>query len=553
MKAYWWRAIKNFGDELTSEILKFLGVDQGWSPPEKADLVVTGSILEHLPVGWTGTVCGAGKLFPDSDVDLSNANVLAVRGKLTRDSVRGVDGTVVLGDPGLLIPRWVRQVTAKHELGIIPHWSDKELYNRFRYGTLIDPTRPAVEVVTQLAQCKRIISSSLHGLIVADAYGIPRQAELFPQAEREGGDWKFRDYASVYDEHPHFGEMWTAPFEKVHRIQDDLFKALTEAVGQELPPAPAPPRLEQITVKGPAPQISILIPFRDDHEDRNRVLDWLTKYWLHHLPSAEIVLGYHGGLPFSKSSAVNSAAKKARGRIFVIADADAYLRPSAIQDCADAIDQALAAGKRKWLMPYSQFYRIARWETLCLLQTDPTAEYAVSSPPPDHWLEPDANTNTEKAHRFGALIQIMPREAFEMVGGFDGRMRGWGSEDSSMLKSLDTLYCQHEVANNHALHLWHARPGTDFLTRRWIGQSWTPANARLAQRYAAASGEPALMQGLVDERTPRRAPVPPVWLPQAKVPELGLDALTAFFSEHSPPDGTNKDMLAESHPRVCGD
>lgn len=543
MHAYWWRAAtagpKNFGDELTHEILKFLGVDEGWTPADKADLVITGSVLEHLPrMYWTGTVCGAGQLFPDSAVDLSAARVLALRGKLTRDNVRGVTGDVVLGDPGLLIPRWVRQFPAKHDLGIVPHWSDKELYGRFRYGYLIDPTRPAIEVVSQIAQCKRVISSSLHGLIVADAYGIPRQAELFARSAQEGGDFKFRDYASVYDDHPHFGEMWTAPHEKVRRIQEELFVALTAAVGQQLPPAPAPPRPAPIRIQGPTPQISLLIPFRDDNEHRGRVLDWLTRYWMHHLPSAEIVLGYDGGLPFSKARAVADAARRARGRVFVILDADAYLRPSAIQDCADAIDQALAAGRRKWFMPYSNFFRIDRWETLCLLQSDPTAEYAVSSPPPEHWLEPNANTNTDSGHKFGALIQVMPREAYEMVGGFDGRMSGWGSEDVAMLKSLDTLYAQHEVAVNDALHLWHARPGTDHLTRRWIGQSWTPANSRLAQRYAAASGEPALMQGLVDERTPRRLPEWPVWLPQRNG-SIG-DALV----EGSSSSVANGDMIA---------
>lgn len=513
MRAYWWRpqAGTNFGDELTYEILKFLGVDDGWSSPSEAELVVTGSVLEHLPEGWSGTVCGAGKLYPFSKVDLANARVLALRGKLTAAGVSGVMEGVTLGDPGLLIPRWVRQVTARHDLGIVPHWSDKDLPSRFRYGHLIDPTRPAVEVVSQIAQCKRIISSSLHGLIVADAYGIPRQAELHPKAaaDGEGGAFKYWDYASVYDEHPHFGEMWRAPFEQVRQIQDDLFAALTLAVGQDLPPAPAPRRRDVVTLgldltqATKTPQISLLVPFRDDNEDRGRVLDWLTTYWLRYLPSAEVVLGYDDGLPFSKSRAVNDAAKRARGRVFVILDADAYLRPSAIQDCADAIDEALAAGKRKWFMPYSHFYRIAQWETLCLLQTDPMAPYAVSSPPPQDWLEVGANGNSTKAHQFGALIQVMPREAFEMVGGMDPRMAGWGSEDVAMLKSVDTLYCQHEVALNDALHLWHARPGTDHLTRRWIGQSWSPANARLAQRYAVACGEPALMQGLVDERRPK--------------------------------------------------
>jgi hypothetical protein len=74
------------------------------------------------------------------------------------------------------------------------------------------------------------------------------------------------------------------------------------------------------------------------------------------------------------------------------------------------------------------------------------------------------------------------------------------------MKSLDTLYCPHQVADNELLHLWHARPGVDWKTRRWIGQQWSPANTRLAQRYVHASGEPGFMTGLVGER-PRLKPV----------------------------------------------
>jgi len=78
-------------------------------------------------------------------------------------------------------------------------------------------------------------------------------------------------------------------------------------------------------------------------------------------------------------------------------------------------------------------------------------------------------------------------------------MRGWGSEDVSMLRALDTLYCQHHVAANDLCHMWHVRPGNDYATRKWVGQGWSPANSRLAQRYYAATGEVAYMRSLCDE------------------------------------------------------
>ena len=294
-RVHWWRGSRpenqsNYGDELNEYVLRVLGIDFVRTPPKEAELVLIGSILEHLPQGWTGTVCGAGKLRENSTVDLSQATVLALRGRLTAASVGLAAGTpLVLGDPALLVPRWVRQFPARFDLGIVPHWSDTTLHERFPYGQLISPLDPPTKVITRIAQCKRIISSSLHGIVVADAYGIPRQAELFPQASIEGGDFKYRDYASIYNTHPHFGEMWQAPRGLVKSIQDDLLRALREVCQPSGQPWTGADR----------PQISLLVPFGDGNGHRRRLWDWLRRYWLAHLPSAEIVMGRDDGTPFS--------------------------------------------------------------------------------------------------------------------------------------------------------------------------------------------------------------------------------------------------------------
>lgn len=498
MKVYWWNKRQNFGDELNVTLLKCLDVESEWSPAAEAELVVVGSILEHLPPGWSGTVCGAGKMKEDSAVDLTNARVLALRGRLTAAGVTGLKTTPVFGDPALLVPMWVRQWHAKYDLGIVPHWTDSNLHQRYPYGHFIDPTAPPGDVVTEIAKCKRIISSSLHGIIVADAYGIPRQAELFPNAGREGGDFKFRDYATIYNTHPHFGEMWRAPHEVVERVQGELRDALADVTARpRLAPVPRPTPV--VIRKHEHPQISLLVPFRDDGEHRSRVWEWLRRFWEGHLESVEIIQGHDGLFPFSKAAAVNDAAERASGRVFVILDADAYMDARGLQACADRIESAVQAGQRLWLMPYNKLYRLNQESTLDLLGENPTAPYSVSSPPPEEWLQPKRHS-PDLGHIYGAMMQMMPREAFFMAGGMDCRMRGWGSEDGAFMKAVDTLYCQHEVAPNDLLHMWHARPGDDWKTRRWIGQQWTPANLRLAQRYSQASGERGFMRELVGER-----------------------------------------------------
>lgn len=187
-------------------------------------MVVCGSVLDHLPEKWTGTVCGAGKL-TEKQVDLTRARVLALRGPLTLATVNGGTGAA-LGDPALLMPDWIKPAKKEYELGVVPHWSDKGLRDKFPEAHYIDVGLHPESVIVEISRCERVISSSLHGLIIADAYGIPRQAELFPQAAQEGGDFKFRDYAANYGESPRFGETWTAPTEQVREIQQGLRRAL---------------------------------------------------------------------------------------------------------------------------------------------------------------------------------------------------------------------------------------------------------------------------------------------------------------------------------------
>lgn len=489
MRVYWWRlpGQVNFGDDINQLILRKLQWEYEWASPHDAELVMVGSVLEHLPRHWAGTVCGAGKLKEGSRVHLGDARVLALRGKLTRAGVTGVGDGVVLGDPALLVPRWIRQPQAKYNLGIIPHWSDTELHRRFSYGRLIDPRQSAQRVIEEIASCRAIISSSLHGIIVADAFGIPRQAELFPNAAREGGDFKFRDYTSIYDEHPHFGHMHRVPRHKVERIQHELMGALQIATGIDLP----------LPEQRRDPQISILVPFRDDGEHRGRVWRWLREYWRARGLDAEIIQGHDDHSPFSKASAVNQAALLSRGRILVILDADAYMTPESLQYCADKIEQALCADRHTWYMPYDHLYRLNQPTTLGLLETDPRAAAITNTPLPGE-LEP-VGTDPRYGHHYGAMVQVMPREAFFLVGGMDPRFRGWGAEDVSLLRALDTLWGHHEVARNQVLHFWHARIGSKLDDRQWVGQSWGAANSRLAQRYASAIAEPEYMRGLAEE------------------------------------------------------
>lgn len=246
------------------------------------------------------------------------------------------------------------------------------------------------------------------------------------------------------------------------------------------------------------PDISLIVPFKGDDAERERNWHWLRRFYNYNLPEAEIIIGEDEGIPFSKAEAVNQAARHARGRILVIIDADAFIDPKVIKDCAQRILEAEESDFRLWFVPYRNLYRLTEESTEQII-TDysPHQEYFPTSPPPEDWIQTSTKTSAGYGHRYGAMIMILSREAFDLTRGFDPRFRGWGGEDASFMRAVDTLYAPHEVTQNDILHLWH--PHTEGQNRRWEGQERLSINIRLTQRYSQASNDPTLMQAIIEE------------------------------------------------------
>lgn len=230
--AYWWRGKTNFGDLLTPLLLdRFSDIKVEWAGVNQADMVVVGSVLEHLPQGYDGIIAGSGKLREEEPVDVSSAHVLGVRGPLTAKLAKGMPSDYVIGDPGLLANELV-EVEKEYSLGIVPHWSDTQLEQRkefLKYDPLIiKPDEHPLDVIRNIGRCRKIISSSLHGIILADAFGIPRRTETCPRFVHEGGDFKFRDHNEAVGVEFKLGETQEAPRYLVEARQHELFDMLDD-------------------------------------------------------------------------------------------------------------------------------------------------------------------------------------------------------------------------------------------------------------------------------------------------------------------------------------
>lgn len=100
------------------------------------------------------------------------------------------------GDPALLIPEIFNPpVEKKYEVGVIVRWPEADWK-----ACKIDPsvkvidfgTKKIEQTLSDILSCKRILSSSLHGVILADAYNIP-SAWLSSETPK-GLEHKYFDY-----------------------------------------------------------------------------------------------------------------------------------------------------------------------------------------------------------------------------------------------------------------------------------------------------------------------------------------------------------------------
>ena len=153
-----------------------------------------GSILSnsyHNSIVW-----GSG--FMNKDEKFVGGKILALRGKYSNEKLKdmGFEGCDIFGDPALLSPIvFSKKVEKTNKIGIIPHWKDTEFFltNYSKMYKIIDLRTTDIEsVICEILSCKYILSTSLHGIIVSHAYGIP--ALWMEKGYIDTDGFKFNDY-----------------------------------------------------------------------------------------------------------------------------------------------------------------------------------------------------------------------------------------------------------------------------------------------------------------------------------------------------------------------
>ncbi len=198
----------NFGDDLNVYLIeelthkKVLKYDE-FLHFKKRNILCIGSIVEYL-CDNNSIIWGAGALFGDQRLHCIPKQVLATRGPKTQllFQLSGVECPSIFGDPALLLPIvYNPKIEKKNKVGIIPHYKDlgnavlKNFIEHNNNCIIIDFQNYSSwkSVIDEIVSCQIIASSSLHGLIVSDAYGIPNVRIIFSD-KIAGGDFKYYDY-----------------------------------------------------------------------------------------------------------------------------------------------------------------------------------------------------------------------------------------------------------------------------------------------------------------------------------------------------------------------
>lgn len=222
----------NFGDSINPLLFeRVLDTKVQRAYPTFCDVVGVGSLMQALTFSYIcrnkkflyfykynqkpAITMGTGFMFNNEisflDKFYRPINPYIIRGKLSHQKLEKMNKkqyqVAAYGDLGLLFPYLLEKtLSKKYSLGIIPHKSDfknphiQKLSEQNQRSILLDLRNDPIEVLKQIAQCETVISSSLHGLIVADALNIPnKRIKLSNHGFSKNIDFKFDDYYSIFD------------------------------------------------------------------------------------------------------------------------------------------------------------------------------------------------------------------------------------------------------------------------------------------------------------------------------------------------------------------
>lgn len=214
MPVFYWDGTPNFGDVVGPYLIsKITGKPVlNIRNLQYSGIMAVGSIMQQLDrkdmIVW-----GSGLISKPTDEKMKelkkySPEILSVRGretaKILLEAGINIPDQSVYGDPALILPLFYKpSVSDSKKIGICPHYIHKPhfLENITNKDNLkiIDVQKDMESVVDSISSSTVCVSTSLHGLIIAQAYGIPWVWLEVVDKNLTGNDFKFKDFFSTLD------------------------------------------------------------------------------------------------------------------------------------------------------------------------------------------------------------------------------------------------------------------------------------------------------------------------------------------------------------------
>jgi len=204
-RLYWWfrdDGTINAGDELSRDIVSRLLDMRGYSlccSVSRKRMLAVGSVIHYANTGDCIWGTGVNGKIPENMHRYRDLDVRAVRGPKTREYLqnKGIAVPEVFGDPGILTD-WIYPLDMlvkpeefrSTEPSVIRHLNEPpaELPSGTRE---IDPRVSSMAFTREIVRSSCVLSSSLHGVIIAEAFGVPA---VLVRPGSDETEFKYEDY-----------------------------------------------------------------------------------------------------------------------------------------------------------------------------------------------------------------------------------------------------------------------------------------------------------------------------------------------------------------------
>ena len=214
---------------------------------------------------------------------------------------------------------------------------------------------------------------------------------------------------------------------------------------------------------------TVIIPHQNSSSFRSRNLAFTVNYYLENLNDFLIIVteqSRNGTCPvfvddkykdrflhinnivesnlFNKTVLINNAAKQSVGDVLIMIDNDCILPVDAIYNSC----QILNKKEYSVVMPFTYINYLTESQTRQYVREQNFSQYNSSDIMP--------------IKKYTGGVNIFLKSSFDIVGGFDNEIIGWGSEDDAFLCKMKRLVGKIYWNNTPTtlIHLWHPKSNT---------------------------------------------------------------------------------------------